>query len=135
MQTEHLPKPLLPCERLILSQVGAALPRKLRGPYNEQLQLINKVQRLLDWHEVEFYRMHWFRVNWPPSVLFDNRSEFVLGSGLLSAGALAASVTVWAVDGHVFSLEADSPLKAFRDLAPDALHFTLGQPPETLIPN
>lgn len=130
MKTEDFPARLLPFERLILARVGDALPAKLRQPLAEQIQLINKVQRLLDWREVEFYRMHWFRVNWPQSLLFDNREEFILGSGLLSAGALAAAVSVWAVGGHLFAIEADSPLKAFRELPLEALSFQLGRNPD-----
>lgn len=130
MTIEHFPAQLLPFERLILDKVGAALPSRLQEPFAAQLQLINKVQRLLDWREVEFYRMHWFRVNWPQSVLFANREAFILGSGLLSAGALAAAVTVWAVGGHLFSIEADSPLKVYGGMALDELSFQLGLPPE-----
>lgn len=133
MNPDLLPAKLLPFERRILASVGDSLPRRLREPFAAQLALINKVQRLLDWHEVAFYRMRWLRVRWPQEVLFDQREEFILGSGLLSAGALAASVSVWAVGGHVFSIEADSPLKAFRHLALDDLHFVLGQPPEALV--
>ncbi|MBC9248862.1 hypothetical protein A9179_01100 [Pseudomonas alcaligenes] len=135
MNMADFPARLLPYERLILAQVGAGLPARLRQPFAEQVQLINKVQRLLDWREVEFYRMRWLRVNWPAAVLFDNREEFILGSGLLSAGALAASVSVWAVGGHVFSIEADTSLKPFRNLALSELHFTPGQPPEALTPD
>ncbi|HSC82688.1 MAG TPA: hypothetical protein VLC30_03630, partial [Pseudomonas sp.] len=126
------PACLLPFERLILGQVAAALPARLREPLHAQIQLINKVQRLLDWREVEFYRMHWFRVNWPQSVLFANHEEFVLGSGLLTAGALAASVSVWATGGHLFAIEADSPLKAFRELTLEELEFVPGLHPEAL---
>ncbi|MFG6417072.1 hypothetical protein ACG02S_24560 [Roseateles sp. DC23W] len=56
---------LLPFEQAILRGIEVGLPVELRIKYSEQLAHINKVQRLLDWNEIEFYRMRWFKVRWP----------------------------------------------------------------------
>ncbi|WP_233151927.1 hypothetical protein, partial [Pelomonas sp. KK5] len=104
----------LPFESAILGAVGSSLSDDLRGPFLEQMASINKVQRLLDWKEIEFYCMRWFKVRWPSNVLFDRREEFVLASGSLTAGAATATVKIWAVGGHVFSVESESSMKPFR---------------------
>lgn len=93
--------------------------------YSAQVDSINKVQRLLDWKEIEFYCMSWFKVRWPQEVLFQNHAEFVLGTGVLESGGITATVSVWAVGGHVFSLESDVPLKQFK--SDKAVSFGLSQ--------
>lgn len=105
---------LLPFETTILSVIGAALPVELRDKYLEQVQNINKIQRLLQWHTIEFYCMRWFKVRWPEATLFSDDSEFILGSGQLSAGNCSAPITVWATGGHVFSIESEQPLVQFK---------------------
>jgi hypothetical protein len=114
---------LLPFESCILNAVAAALGAEWKTLYASQLACINKVQRLLKWNEIEFYCMRLFKVRWPESVLFENRGEFALASGVLQANALQATVSVFAVNGHVFSLESCSSLKAFR--ACKQLQFTV----------
>jgi hypothetical protein len=114
---------LHPFETRILDTVGAALGGELKGLYSSQLTCINKVQRLLNWNEIEFYCMHFFKVRWPEPVLFPNRGEFVLGTGVLEADACKAAISVCAVAGRVFSIESRSALKEFR--ARQNVHFTL----------
>ena len=58
--------------------------------------------------------MRWFKVRWPAEVLFQERGEIELASGLLQASDVSAVVRVWAVGGHVFCIESDKSLKAFR---------------------
>jgi hypothetical protein len=58
--------------------------------------------------------MRWFKVKWPSAALFQNREEFELGSGAIQANGITAQVKVWAVGGHVFSIESERSLKAFR---------------------
>lgn len=79
---------LLPFEKDILSSLCAAISPELRDQYSAQVESINKVQRLLDWKEIEFYCMRWFKVRWPREVLFRNQAEFVLGSGTFSVALL-----------------------------------------------
>jgi hypothetical protein len=106
---------LLPYERSILAAVSASLPEDMRALFDAQLSSINKVQRLLDWNEVEFYSKRWFKVRWPEEALFQDKAEFVLAQGVLNAGALTADVTVWAVGGHLFSIESPVSLKPFQE--------------------
>jgi hypothetical protein len=107
---------LYPFELLILNGVGAALPDTMSDAYTSQLKNINKVQRLLEWNEIEFYCMSFFKVRWPEESLFQNKGEFVLGRGRVSSGKHVADVTVWAVGGHIFSIESESSLKPFRSM-------------------
>jgi len=93
--------------------VESVLPPEQRVKYSEQVAHINKVQRLLEWNEIEFYCKRWFRIQWPPDIPFGNRSEFELGSGTLTASGASARVKVWSVGGHVFSLESHKSLKAY----------------------
>jgi hypothetical protein len=99
---------------VILGSIGPALPEGQRDLFVKQLAHINKVQRLLDWNEIEFYCMSWFKVRWPDSVLFEDHGELELGGGTLRADGAEVQVRVWAVNGHVFSIESDMPLKPFR---------------------
>ncbi len=105
---------LLPFEQTILNTVAAALPDGYCERFGEQVAQINKVQRLLEWNEIEFYCMRWFKVHWSPDVLFPQHEELELASGRLQTSDAAASIKVWAVGGHVFSIESDSSLKPFR---------------------
>lgn len=105
---------LLPVEESILRGIESSLPMAQRVRFSEQCARINKVQRLLDWNEIEFYCMCWFKVQWPAEVLFDDRSEFELGSGTLQTTTACAELKVWSVRGHVFSIESKTPLKPFR---------------------
>lgn len=107
---------LYPFEISILNGVGAALPKSMSDPYTSQLRHINKVQRLLEWNEIEFYCMRYFKVRWPEESLFQNNGEFILGRGRITSGSLAADVAVWAVGGHVFSIESEASLKPFRSM-------------------
>ncbi len=97
-----------------MSKVGSSLSPEQRDQLAAQVTHINKVQRLLDWNEIEFYCMRWFKVRWPTAVLFENHCEFVLGSGTLRAPDIVAPVKVWAAGGHIFSIESEVPLKSFR---------------------
>ncbi|WP_053551153.1 hypothetical protein [Desulfuromonas soudanensis] len=123
---------LLPFEHAILSEVGSSLSPEQRGQFAAQVAHINKVQRLLEWNEIEFYCMRWFKVRWPTAILFQNHGEFMLGAGTLRAPDIFAPVKVWAVGGHIFSIESEAPLKAFRT-ATD-VSFALADAAQPIIP-
>jgi hypothetical protein len=105
---------LLHFERVILDAVSKSLSGGFQSKFLEQVAHINKVQRLLDWNEVEFYCMRWFKVHWPVGVLFQDHHEFQLASGILRSEGVSAAVRVMVVGGHVFSLESDKPMKPFH---------------------
>lgn len=107
---------LYPFELSVLKAIGASLPASLSNAHVSQVENINKTQRLLEWNEIEFYCMRLFKVQWPEESLFINKKEFILGQGRLSSGDLVADITVWAVGGHIFSIESKSTLKPFRSM-------------------
>jgi len=102
-------------ETACLEAVHSALPSNAAELFAEQVQSINKIQRLLEWKEIEFYSMRWFKVAWPSSALFTDSDEFVLATLRLHADGVEYPVKVWSVGGHVFSIESDTPLKPLRD--------------------
>ena len=114
-------------EQEILRSVGEALEPSTRNRYEAQIACINKVQRLLEWKEIEFYCMRFFKVRWPHDVLFEDMREFILATGTLHARGLSAEFTVWSVNGHLFSIESPTPLKPFRsaryeEIEPSVIH-------------
>jgi len=82
--------------------------------YEAQVACINKVQRLLEWNEIEFYCMRFLKIRWPEAVLFEDKGEFIIASGTLRTEDLSAEFTVWSVNGHLFSIESRTPLKPFH---------------------
>jgi hypothetical protein len=101
----------LPFELAILEAVGQVLPAALAGQLARQVAAVNKVQRLLEWHEIELYCMRWFKVRWPEAVLFPRKDEHSLAQVECLFGSTLVPITVWAVAGHVFSLESPIGLK------------------------
>mgnify|MGYP003577761447 CR=1 FL=1 len=82
---------LLPYEVAVLEAVGDSLPRALCGLLMKQLAVVNKVQRLLEWNEIELYCMRWFKVHWPEDVLFQRRDEQLLGRVTCAFGDMGQS--------------------------------------------
>ena len=97
---------LLPFELQLLAAVGKAVDPQISGLLEQQVNCINHVQRLLDWKTIEFYCKKWLRVRWPESVLFQDREQFRLATVACTFGTTDARITVWAVGGHLFSLES-----------------------------
>ena len=98
-------------EVVCLEAIYEAMPKASGELFAAQVRGVNKIQRLLDWKEIEFYSMRWFKVHWPQSALFSNHNEIKLASVHLEAGGADYSITVWAVAGHVFTLESRVPMK------------------------
>lgn len=111
-------KHLLPFEAGALAALRSRLPAHLGLRFDAQVESINRVQRLLDWKSIEFYRMSWFRVRWPDSLLFDCRSEQCLATLDCTFADQQVQIAVWAVGGHVFSLEAERGLKPMHYMKP-----------------
>jgi hypothetical protein len=97
---------LLPFESQLLAAVEDVVPREWRPLLLQQVSCINHVQRPLDWKEIEFYCKKWFRTRWPEHVLFPERGEVRLAECDCAFGPRTSHITVWAVNGHVFSLES-----------------------------
>ena len=78
----------------------------------KQIAAINRIQRILNWQEIDFYCMRFpRRVVWNPIVLFPNRSEFTLASITYSTGGISLETTLESVSGHIFSLETETALR------------------------
>jgi hypothetical protein len=107
----------LPFEQAVLGGIGSMLQGSQRDQFAAQVSHINKVQRLLNWREIEFYCMRWLKVRWPSAIRFQRREEFELGCGVLLAHGATAHLKVWAAGGHVFSIESESSLKPFPTAA------------------
>jgi hypothetical protein len=114
-------KHLLPFERQLLMAVRDTLPFPLLDRFDAQVLVINRVQRLLDWREIEFYRMHWFRVKWPESLLFDFKGEVLLEVVNCAFGEQKVKVEVFSVGGHLFSLESKVAMKQIHTVTPFAV--------------
>ena len=106
-----------PFERTVLEGVYLALPEPTGAKFAAQVRCINKIQRLLDWREIEFYAMRWFKVTWPPELLFDEKGEFSLARVLLDVDRKTQVLDVYSVGGHVFSIESDRPMKPLKGIA------------------
>jgi hypothetical protein len=115
VDTPVWPKQFLPFEQHVLSATWRLLNEKGRALFVEQVKRINKIQRPLDWREINFYSMHWFKLKkWPEEVLFRERDEFELGTVLLRTEKHRVKVTVWSVGGRLFQLHSPSAMKPLR---------------------
>jgi hypothetical protein len=102
---------LLPHELAILEAVGKGLPASTSTLLAKQVAAINKVQRLLEWNDIELYCMRWFKVRWPTEVLFPRSDEHALATVTCAFGKVEVPISVQAVNGHVFSLESPIGIK------------------------
>ncbi len=107
-------------ESLILGSVRDHLGRTEAGLWDIQVGEINRVQRLPDGVEVNFYRMKGGKPSFDDSLAFANRKEELLAATvqiripnvqeILTAG-------VWCVRGFVFSIEYKGSVKYFEEAA------------------
>jgi hypothetical protein len=102
-----------PIEESILAEVEHVLPAACREKFVKQRRAINKVQRILDWTEINFYSMRDGTVNWEPSIAFRNRGEVELAEVRFSIGRRDFHSTIWAISGHVFSLVTRPSIKPY----------------------
>jgi hypothetical protein len=107
-----------PIEESILSEVGRVLPDNCREKFVRQRQAINKVQRILDWTEINFYSMRQGAAYLDPCIAFINRGELKLAEIKFSIQERNFYATLWTVNGHVFSLITRPSIKpyAFRKI-------------------
>jgi hypothetical protein len=105
----------LPLERAVLGSIHRVLPTAAAQFMRQQVACVNKIQRLLEWQEVELYCVRWFRVAWPEHALFPNRNEFELGRVTLGSASAQLTVSLFSVSGHIFSLESERPMRRHRN--------------------
>ncbi|CDN90626.1 hypothetical protein [Hydrogenophaga intermedia] len=107
-------------EKAILDCVRGKLDGKLLTLWDSQVQAINKVQRLPDGVETDFYRMLKGRPSFPEELAFPNKTEELLLAKVRVdvpgvKGALSANV--WCVRGYLFSIEFAGNVGYFEEAA------------------
>lgn len=106
-------------ERLVLSCVRERLPSSLAELWDRQVQAINKVQRLPEGVEVNFYRMKGGRPSFDEELSFPNKTTELLIAKvrveLPDMGKLTAKV--WCVKGFLFCIEYEGSVSYFEEAA------------------
>ena len=94
-------------EIVVLDCVEHHLDPRLRETWHRQIQAINKIQRLPDGAEVNFYRMKDGHPSFAEALAFPNKtSELLVARVQLNVpGMEKLTATVWCVKGFVFSIE------------------------------
>ena len=97
-----------------MEAVYSALPDPAKSLFVGQIESINRVQRILDWKEVEFYTMCWRKVARPKEYRFADLGEFRLATLNIDGSGIVYPIIVWCVSGYVFSLESELPMKPLK---------------------
>lgn len=105
-------------DKLQLDGVRRHLTPELAVLWDRQVQAINKVQRLPEGVEVDFYRMEKGRPTFDEKLAFPNKNEELLVATL----QLALSITpekllasLWCVKGFIFSIEYAGSISYFEE--------------------
>ena len=107
-------------ELLILNSVWDQLSSAGAGLWDKQVGEINKVQRLPDGVEVNFYRMKGGKPSFDDALAFANQEEELLAATVkVSVPTFQETLTanVWCVRGFVFSIEYKGSAKYFEEAA------------------
>ena len=101
-------------EQSVLDAVRVRLAAPAAALFQQQVDAVNHIQRILNWEEIDFYVMRFpRRVCWPEAILFPNRSEFQIAKLICVAKGNTFELGVHAVSGHVFSIESTLGLKQY----------------------
>jgi hypothetical protein len=106
-------------EKMILDTVRSQLTEGIVLLWDRQIQAINKIQRLPDGLEVNFYRMKNGCPTFDAELAFPNNTEelqvaVVYVTDLRTSSKIAASI--WCINGFLFSIEYDVAAKYFADV-------------------
>ncbi|WP_316176303.1 MULTISPECIES: hypothetical protein [unclassified Bradyrhizobium] len=105
-------------EKQVLDCVRARLDDRIRYLWDRQVQTINKVQRLPNGVEVDFYRMSNGRPSFDGSIAFPNKREVALATVSIEMNGLGTlDATVWSVNGFMFSIEYKGSVGDFEEAA------------------
>jgi hypothetical protein len=105
-----------PFEKKILEAVQSRLHTDASALFGRQIDSVNKVQRLAEGKEVDFYQMVDGRPTTDKSLHFPNmQQEERLATVNLTFDQKGSELKadVWLVDGRLFSIEFDQPPKRF----------------------
>lgn len=105
-------------EKLVLNSVKSSLTSTIIPIWDQQVQTINKVQRLPESIEVNFYRMKNGKPQFDESLAFPNRTEELLIATVTvqSFDGKALTANVWSVNGFLFSIEYNTSSNYFEEL-------------------
>ncbi|MFC6839964.1 hypothetical protein [Xanthomonas theicola] len=104
-------------EKLILNAVRARLDVHVLVLWDRQVGSINKVQRLPNGVEVNFYRMRNGKVRLDPAMAFPNKTEeLLIAKVTLDLASQRLISKVWAVNGYVFSIEHVGGSQYFEEM-------------------
>ncbi|MBB3813107.1 hypothetical protein FHT12_001997 [Xanthomonas campestris] len=93
-------------DRLVLDSIGGGLPMPERELWNLQISRINKVQRLPQGVEVNFYRISKGKPTFDAAIAFKNRTqELMVASLIIKSCNQELTAKVWCVRGFIFSIE------------------------------
>ncbi len=70
-----------PWEQSIQAAILLASPTPIQKILATQFDSINKIQRIVQWSEIDFYVMHDGEVNWSDIPTFTNKDDFLLAKG------------------------------------------------------
>lgn len=105
-------------EKLVLNSIKNSLTSTVIPIWNQQVQTINKVQRLPGSIEVNFYRMKNGKPQFDESLAFPNRTEelHVATVTVQSFDGKTLIANVWSVKGFLFSIEYNTSSDYFDEL-------------------
>ena len=105
-------------EKLVLGYVRERLEEPLVSLWDEQLAAINKVQRLPEGVEVDFYRMKGGRPTFPEELAFPNKTaELLLANVRVELTGVKLTAKIWCVRGFLFSIEYGGSSRYFVEAA------------------
>jgi hypothetical protein len=107
-------------EKIVLSSVRDKLNGDIATRWDKQVQAINKIQRLPEGVEVNFYRMKNSRPSFDPELAFPNKTEELLVARVevgLPDSPSKLTASIWCVKGFLFSIEYDGSVLYFEEAA------------------
>ena len=116
-------KTFTPVEERLLGEISNALPEHIRQVYRDQIQSINKVQRYLDWTEINFYHLKQGKPGWGSVQQFKRIDEITLASIRYRIKGIDFETTLQGVSGHIFSLVTRPSVKQYSFEEIEAIHY------------
>lgn len=107
-------------ENAVLGCIRGQLDSDMVKLWDGQVQAINKIQRLPEGVEVNFYRMKNGRPSFPTELSFPNKvKELLLANVRIEVPDLKGNLgaKVWCVEGFLFSIEYAGSVSYFEEVA------------------
>ncbi len=106
-------------ERMVLGCVRQQLDAQMADLWDKQVQAINKVQRLPEGIEVNFYRMKGGRPTLDEQLSFPNKTtELLIAKVEVELPNVRKLIArVWCVRGFLFSIEYEGAVSYFEEAA------------------